>query len=266
MTKPWANQVKPFKIAGNVYFVGYQAASAHLIDTGDGLILIDTGYPQGLYLVIESIYSLGFNPHDVKYIIHTHGHYDHCGATKAFVALYGSKTFIGAGDKDYVNGKEDLTWAKELGFAYDEAFEADYLMHDDDVISLGNTHIKILSTPGHTPGTISFFFETEEKGKRYLAGMHGGVGTNSMEPDWLKQRGLSTDCQLDFLKGIERLKAIPVEVFLGNHCWNNDTLEKHERSLTEEKNPFIDPEGWQSFLKDCENRVKELRSKTNEQV
>ena len=143
MKKPWESYMKPFRIIGTVYFVGCYKASSHLIDTNDGLILIDTGYPQNLYQVIENIYALGFNPHDVKYIIHTHGHYDHCGGTKAFIELYGAKTFIGKGDENYVNGKEDLTWARELGYEYEEMFEADYIMNDGDVITLGNTSIKI---------------------------------------------------------------------------------------------------------------------------
>ncbi len=258
MDRPWESQMKPFKIIGNVYFVGCEKASSHLIDTGDGLILIDTGYPQSLYLVIENIYQLGFNPHDVKYVIHTHGHYDHCGATKAFVELYGAKTFIGKGDEDYVNGKLDLTWAKELGFKYHEAFDADVIMNDGDIIELGNTKIKMISVPGHTPGTIAFFFETEEAGKRYTVGMHGGVGTNSMTLDWLDENGLSHDCRKEFLDGLKKLKQIPVDVFLGNHCWNNDTKGKYERSLRETENPFIDPKGWIDFLEKCENEMKDL--------
>jgi len=258
MKKPWENQVEPFKIIGNIYFVGYVAASSHLIDTGDGLILIDSGYPQGLYLVIDSIYKLGFNPCDVKYIIHTHGHYDHCGATRAFTSLYGGKTFIGAGDEDYVNGKKDLTWARELGHEYNEAFEADVIMHDGDVIELGNTKIDIVSTPGHTPGTISLFFDTEENGKKYRVGMHGGVGGNSMEIAWLDENNLSNECRQQFLDGILKLKNIHVDVFLGNHVGNNDTLGKHKRSLIEKENPFIDPEGWMVFLDKCENGIRKM--------
>ncbi|MBQ4518038.1 MAG: MBL fold metallo-hydrolase [Clostridia bacterium] len=258
MNKPWENQVKPFKIIGNVYFVGYIAASSHLIDTGDGLILIDTGYPNGLYLVIDSIYTLGFNPKDVKYIIHTHGHYDHCGATRAFTSLYGGKTFIGAGDEDYVNGKKDLTWARELGYEYHGAFDADEILHDGDCVELGNTKIEILSTPGHTPGTISLFFDTEENQQTYKVGMHGGVGANSMKLKWLAENGLSLNCREQFLNGIKKLKSKPVDVFLGNHVENNDTIGKYKRSLIEKENPFIDPQGWIEFLSMCEDMVKKM--------
>lgn len=70
----YEGSIIPHKIIGNVYFVGCIPASSHLIDTGDGLILIDTGYEDTLFLLVDSIYRLGYSPNDVKYIIHTHWH------------------------------------------------------------------------------------------------------------------------------------------------------------------------------------------------
>ena len=128
MNRPWGSYMEPFRIKGNLYFVGCYAASSHLIETGEGLILIDTGYPQNLYQVIHNVYKLGFDIKDIRYIIHSHGHYDHLGGTKALLELTGAQTFIGKGDEDYANGKADLTWAKELGFTYYEAFEPDVIM------------------------------------------------------------------------------------------------------------------------------------------
>ena len=73
----WEGRIEPFRIIGNVYFVGTYPASSHLIDTGEGLILIDTGYgPEGAFLM-ENIRTLGFRLEDIKIIIHSHGHYDH---------------------------------------------------------------------------------------------------------------------------------------------------------------------------------------------
>ena len=97
---PWEGKLDPFKIIGNVYFVGTFQSSVHLIDTGDGLILIDTGYSNALYLVIRSIYMLGFDPKDIKYIIHTHWHWDHTEGTRALVDLSGAKTLIGRNDEE----------------------------------------------------------------------------------------------------------------------------------------------------------------------
>ena len=262
MKRPWGSYMPPFRIKGNLYFVGCYAASAHLIDTGDGLILIDTGYPQSLYLVVNSIYELGFDIKDVRYIIHSHGHYDHLGGTKALQALTGAKTFIGKGDEAYANGDVNLTWAKELGYEYYETFEPDVIMRDGDVISLGCTRIEIVSTPGHTPGTVSLFFEVKEDGKIYRVAMHGGVGFNSMKDGFLKKYGLSTDCRQAFVDGIRRIKDRPVDIFIGNHTWNNNTYGKYERLAAGEKDAFVDSTEWKVFLESCEKKMLQLMEKS----
>ena len=98
ITNPSEGKIEPFRIVGNVYFVGTYQASCHLIDTEEGLILIDPGYLNTLYLVVRSIYELGFRPEDIKYIVNTHWHADHTEATVPMVELSGAKTLIGRED------------------------------------------------------------------------------------------------------------------------------------------------------------------------
>lgn len=244
---PWEGYVKPFRIFGNLYFVGTTPASTHLIDTGDGLIVIDPGYPQSLYLVINNICELGFRIKDIKYIVITHGHYDHLGAARALKELTGAKTFIGKEDVSYANGTEDLTWAKEIGTEYYEAFEPDVLISNNDIIELGNTKILCKDAPGHTPGTKAFFFDVSD-GKRTLrAAMHGGVGMNSMKRSFLDKYGLSTDIREKFVPAIESFIDEKVDILLGNHVENNDTVGKAGK-ITEDVNPFIDDTAWKEFL------------------
>ena len=114
MKDPWRGYFKPTKIFGNLYFVGTEPASTHIIDTGDGLIMLDSGYQQSLYLVIQNMHAMGLDPLKLKYIVHTHGHIDHFGATRSLVELTGAKTFLGAPDREYANGTLDLSYAKEL--------------------------------------------------------------------------------------------------------------------------------------------------------
>lgn len=258
---PWNEHAKPFKIIDNLYFVGCIGASSHLIDTGEGLVLIDSGYPQTLYHLIESVWEIGFDVRDTKHILHSHGHYDHLGATKALVEICGAKTWVGANDAPYADGSVDLTWAKELGLEYYEAFQPDYLINDGDVFELGSLRIEMLNTPGHTPGTISFFFDMNHEGKTLKVGMHGGVGTNSMKKSFLDEYGLDHSCRQDFFHGIERLKKRHVDVFIGNHTWNNDTIGK-SKNVTEDNNPFIDQSAWPKFLDQCklalEKTIEEL--------
>ncbi len=234
----WEGKMEPFKIVGNVYFVGCFPASTHIIDTGEGLILIDPGYMNTLHLVINSIYKLGFNPYDIKYIINTHWHDDHTEATAALADLTGAETLIGI---------KDVEKAKRL-------FNADVAIKDGDVLKLGNTKIEFMETPGHTEGTISFFFETKEDGNTYRVGTFGGAGANTLVPERYDFDG----CREAYINSVNRLMNEKVDVFIGNHVWNNNT-EEFGRILRETGvNKFIDSTLWISFLNFCLERVNKL--------
>jgi len=247
LDNPWDGKVTPFKLAANIYFVGTYQASAHIVDTGDGLIFIDPGYSNTLYLVVDSLYQLGFKPSDVKYIVNTHWHWDHVEATAAFADLTGAKTII---------GKCDAPYLEEKGY-----FTPDILVDDGDELKLGNTVMKFIHTPGHTKGTISFVFETEDSGKTYLAGMFGGAGANALTN---KFPTYYDEARPDYYKSIERLRKEKVQIFMGNHTWNNDTIAKAEilRSGCAD-NPFIneDAKEWNDFLDFCEKRCREVEEK-----
>lgn len=238
IANPWDGKMEPFRIIGNVYFVGTFQASCHLIDTGDGLILIDPGYSNALYLVIHSIHKLGFKPEDIRYIINTHWHGDHAEATAAVADLSGAKTLLGV---------EDEKKAQRY-------FIPDILVKDGDVLTLGNTAISFMETPGHTKGTISFFFNTEDNGTVYRVGMFGGAGANTLVPERYDYEG----CREDYRASVHRLQKEKVDVFIGNHTWNNDTAGKAELLLKTGENTFVDPELWHKFLTFCENRLDEV--------
>ena len=239
--KPWLGKMTPFRIIGGVYFVGTYQASCHLIDTGDGLIMIDPGYAKTAYLVLDSIYRLGFRPQDIKYIVNTHWHKDHAEAAGAFADLSGAKTLLGRDDVE-----------KAASF-----FTPDILIDDGDTLSLGNTTIRFVHTPGHTKGTISFFFDLEENGRSYRVGSFGGAGMNTMEREYFDFDG----CREAYLASIKRLKEERVDVFLGNHTWNNDTYEKSLTLLAGKGNDFIDGRIWLEFLDCCEKRLLEIMAR-----
>lgn len=236
-----SGDMKPFKIAGNIYFVGTYKASSHLINTGEGLILIDTGYAETADVIVESVTEMGFDICDVKYILHSHGHGDHTDGTPKILALTGAETFLGEGDVKYISG-----------------WKPDHFYQDGQVISLGNTSILCLATPGHTEGTFSFFFNIEENGQIYRAGMFGGAGTNQLKKDYLRKRKCSLLNRGLYFKSVERLKKEHVDVFLGNHTWNNQTKENYEKMLTSKENPFIDDSKWLPFLEKCERDAENV--------
>ena len=257
---PWEEDLPPFRLYGKLWHIGGKGSPSYLFDTGDGLLLLDTGFPKGGYFLFRNIHDLGFDPRDIRWILHSHGHYDHIGMTRALVEMTGAKTYIGAPDRDYVNGKIDLTWANYLGCRYDEPFEPDVLINGGDVLTFGALKIRCEAAPGHTPGTMAYFFDLEEDGVVRHAGMHGGVGINSMRTKFLREYGLPADCRQKFLDAAERLKDEPVEVLVGNHLGNYDALGKVRRRQEnpDGPNPFVVPGEWKRFLTQRAEMVREL--------
>ncbi len=255
-THPWMYAVEPFRIAGGLYYVGNRDVSCHLIDTGDGLILLDTAFPQTVYLLLESIRRLGFDPNEVAYILHSHAHYDHCGGTPAFVGLTGAATALGAADVPIVQEHAALTWAPEYGFEFHEAFDVDIPLQDGDVIALGNTKVCCMHTPGHTPGTMSYFFEITEEGATLTVGIHGGPGINTLTDQYMEEHGLPATRRTDYLSSLARLRERPVDIFIGAHPGPSRTLER-QAQRTSDHNPFVDPEAWQAFLGDLQRTAEQ---------
>ena len=249
--------IKPIKIADELFWVGVDSSSpAHLVVTDEGLVLIDTASHDTVSTLLANIESLGFDVHDVKHIIHSHGHFDHVGATAKIVSLSGAKTYIGARDADAVMGKNKRLWA---GFALPENendfyFVPDVLLRDGDELKIGNHTFRFLETPGHTLGVLSIFWNVHYRGKEYLAGMFGGAGQAAISDEHLVRDGLPYTLREDYVRSVERIIDEPVELHVGNHPSNNNHNDKAAR-LTEDYNPFVEEKTWVPFLQKCRDEV-----------
>ncbi len=263
MKKPWEGSFDPFRIFGNLYFVGTPPASVHIVDTGDGLIILDTGYQQSLYKVIDNVYRLGLDLHSLKYILLTHGHIDHMGAAKALKELTGAKIALGKEDRDYANGTLDLSYAKELDMEFCETFEPDILLSDGDEISLGTVQIRAVATPGHTPGAMSYFFNVSDGADIFIAGLHGGMGINTLCKEFLDKSALPYTLREDFVRSMLRLNEEHVDIFLGNHMQHNHTEQKAELIKSGNKLAFVDPDEWQAYNLWCIKNLENMIEKEN---
>lgn len=233
--------MQPFRMAGNLYFVGTRAASSHLIDTGDGLILIDTGYPETADVIVESVAALGFDIHDVKLILHSHGHRDHTGGTAKLLGLCRAETWLRREDEKYISG-----------------FTPDHSYGDTESIRLGDTEIRCVWTPGHTVGTMSFFFDVVENGRAVRCGMFGGASPNQLRKSWLDDYGCSFDQRRQFYASIESLKSERVELHVGNHTWDNDYAGNFARMTETGENPFLDDSHWMKFLEERRKKMDRI--------
>lgn len=247
--RPYLIDRDPFCILGNLYFVGNQWCSSHLIDTGDGLLLLDTPCASGLPGLIHNIYKLNFTLEDLKYIVVSHAHSDHFGAVAALQHMTGAKTFISRVDaEDMRNNPERMAaMNKDLG-PLNECFIPDMELEDGDTIELGNIKMRCILTPGHSIGVMSNFWSMDYKGTEYRIGIYGGAGYSTVSEAWLKNAGLPLSLREDFLTSIEKVWGEPVDIMLGNHPFHNDTYMKAQRKREGEEMAFVNPNEWKRFL------------------
>lgn len=246
---PEKYRMKPFRIFGNLYFVGNADVGSYLIDTGDGLILIDTTYPTTRALLVQSIWEAGFNPANIKYILHTHGHFDHFGGTGLIVSLSGAKTYLGAPDAEMFRARPEMALISDTRYTYLELFTPDVELKDGDIIALGRTSIRAISTPGHTKGVMTYIFGVTDGKETHTAGLYGGIGVNTLCRDFIEKYG-NMDCRDVHLKSLEKVRKERVDIVLGNHTGQNHTKEKF-RELSDHpdgRNPFINPQEWNEFI------------------
>jgi len=240
--EPWKGFLPPFRLWGNCYFVGSLPASVHIVDTGDGLVMLDCGYQESLYLVIEHMHQLGFDPAQLTALFITHGHIDHCAAAEALRRLTGCRIYLGAADADAVQGTAatDLTCATELGMSFIH-FTPDVLLHDGDEVTIGNTTFHAIASPGHTAGTMSYSFDLQDGERTMRALLQGGAGTNTLTREYLDRHQTPDSLREDFATSMAALCTMKVDIFLGNHATQNNTAGKAERVAAGETDAFVDP-------------------------
>ncbi|MBQ4517670.1 MAG: MBL fold metallo-hydrolase [Clostridia bacterium] len=257
-TNPANARLESFQIADQLYYVGDKKVCIHLIDTGEGLILLDSGYFGTTHLLVDSIFRAGFDPADVRWIIHSHGHHDHYGASEEFRTMYGTKLAISKVDAESLRKYPHRSAIDTSEYPFAKTPEFDYEIEDGEIFELGNIKIRCVLTPGHTDGVLSFFFDVTYEGKTYLAGMLGGAGVNALTLPYVYYNERTEDPAHQMLGSIEKIWNEPVVVHLGNHPGNNKTLQKREKKLAEGGNPFIAPDSWQSFLTELRAKAEKI--------
>ena len=247
--------IGPFKMADRLYYVGDKEVCVHLLETDEGLILFDSGFPQCKHLLFHSIYSLGFNPKDIKYVIHSHGHFDHIGCSEELRLLFGSKLCISRVDAEAVAACKEKAMFFMSADDQQQFPSHDVLLEDGQVLTLGNTSILCRLAPGHTEGTMAFFFNVKEGDKTYRVGYFGGVGFNTLYKEYYEPMGLP-NMQQAMAETVKKMREEKVDVCLGNHPGQNCTLERREAMLREKgRNPFIDSTAWTALLDAIDERL-----------
>ena len=161
---------EPAKVFDNVYWLGTKFHSAWAIKTSAGIILIDTMFNYAVEAeIVEGMKKLGLNPADIKYLVISHAHGDHDEGAKLIQDRYGARVIMGAPDWDSIAQVKN----KPGGIP-----KRDMDAGDGQKLTLGDTTITIMQTPGHTMGTLSYLIPVTDNGKKMVAAYSGGMGFN----------------------------------------------------------------------------------------
>jgi metallo-beta-lactamase class B len=241
--------VKPFRIIGDIYYVGNLNVSSYLIRGSTGAILIDTGFHTTVPLLLDSLAEVGVELSDIKAVVHTHGHVDHCGGSKQIKELTGGKTYLHESDVEQVENGTELTCAK---YFYDiddfQTFRVDVPFRDADIIEVSDKKLRVLHTPGHTKGCCSFLLEEQDFGRKLTVLFIGGLGQWTFDSRHRSQ-GYDGDME-DYQKTICILKNLDVDVFLTSHP--NRVFVRQEASFEKGRQAFIDPKGYREYIQETE--------------
>lgn len=250
----WNGPFKPFRLIGNIHYVGASGISSFLITTPEGHILLDTGFETTVPRIRDSVTQLGFKLTDIKIILNSHAHTDHAGGHAAMQKLTGAKILMSEADAALLasGGRNDFTpYSKDM-MAYPPA-KADRILRDGDKVTLGGTTLTCHLTPGHTKGATTWTMDVAEDGKVQHVVFFSSTSILTGVPlvNNAQYPGIADDLAASFKK----LKALPCDVFLAPHTGFFDLPENAERLARGEKpNPFIDPMKFKTFIQQAEQK------------
>ena len=163
----WVKDQEPFRIAGNLYYVGSYELGSYLITTPEGHILINTGIPGSDTMIRRHVEALGFKFSDIKILLTNQAHFDHVGGIAAIKKATGARLMIEEKDAPLLadGGNSDFDMGGH-GPLF-SAVKVDRLLHDKDIVKLGGMRIMVLHHPGHTKGACSYLFTVKDETRSY---------------------------------------------------------------------------------------------------
>jgi metallo-beta-lactamase class B len=261
----WTTPIAPFRIAGNLYYVGGKDLASYLIVTPKGDILINSSLETSVPMIRSSVEQLGFRFNDIKVLLISHSHFDHDAGSAELIKETGAQYMVMDGDVSVVEsgGATDFAYAKDT---YPPA-KVDRVLHDGDEVKLGGTVLVAHKTAGHTRGCTTWTMHVTEAGRPLNVVI---VGSWNVNPGWRlvdrpEQPASYPDIADDYRRAFATLKALQCDVFLGAHGAYFGMLAKLDRIKAGAKeNVWIDTRGYQHAVAEREQAFeKELKRQEN---
>jgi metallo-beta-lactamase class B len=253
---------EPFRIAGNLYYVGANDVTSFLITGPEGHVLIDGGYPGTAPMIMESIAKLGFRITDVKVLLNSHAHFDHAGGLAELQKASGAELWVSEGDADIVaaGGAGDPSLGPFRFVTYLPVLRyppprVDHRFKDGAKVRLGPIELTAHVTAGHTPGCTSWSFPVRDNDRELLV-----VHICSLTLPAALSFGEYPGIRADFERSFRTLRSLPADIWIASHArefgrWRKFT---ERASAKNPADPFIDRAGYLAYIDSAEMRYRKL--------
>lgn len=255
-TAEWTQPFPPFKLIGNLYWVGTYDLSTYLVTTEAGHIVINTGFAETVPEILAGIEQLGFDVDDVEILLATHAHFDHVAGLAELKRRTGAQVFMSEADAVLLEdgGKSDFRFGADPETNF-EPVKVERRLRDQETVTLGGVTLTAHHHPGHTKGATSFTLTVRENGRDYrvvianMGSINPGVTVSGMP-----QYPTIGD---DYARTFAAQKALPVDVFLASHAAQFRLHEKHRPGDAYDPNRFVDPAGYRAAVERLESAFRE---------
>lgn len=244
---PVGNPFPPFRIAGNLYYVGMDDLASYLVVTPKGNILINSDLEANVPMIKANIEKLGFKFSDTKILLISHAHLDHAAGSQLIKKQTNAKYMVMDSDVALAEsgGKLDFHYANDADMFFPKT-SVDRILQDGDEVKLGGTILTAHLTPGHTKGCTTWTMKLRDHGKEYQVVIVGSLNVNSGYK--LVHNSTYPKIAYDYIHAIKVLKALPCDIFLGAHAMYFDLKKKYALLNKSASNPFIDPIGYKKHV------------------
>ena len=251
--RAWNQPVEPFRIAGDIYYVGASDITSYLVTTPKGHILIDSGFIETVPQIIANVKKLGFKPEEIKVLLNSHAHYDHAGGLAELRRLTGATLMISEPDVELManGGKGDPNFGDRFPF---EAVRADKSLRSGERVKLGGSTLTANLTPGHTRGCTTWTTETMHQGRKLNAIF---VCSTSAPGYKLFKNEKYPNIYADYLQTFAFLEKQRPDIFLGSHGAIYGLEEKIGRMGAGRDDAFIDPDGYKKNVSGSRAAIEE---------
>lgn len=260
-TGPYSAPAEPFRIVGNIHYVGGVNIASYLITTPQGHILLDTGMNEMHDVIKNNVEKLGFKTSDIKIMLSSHAHFDHIEGHALMQRLTKAQVMAMEGDAEALESGKDNSALGAIGW---EPVTVSRVLKHGDTVALGGTTLRALRTAGHTQGATTWFTTVDEKGRQYRVAFLGGTTPNGGVPLFNNPRHKNVIADTERTFKILKSEQ-PPDIYLQGHPQAAFAGKVDRIKAGEMPHPLLNSEAWTRQLTEGEanfqKRVAEERAK-----